>query len=89
MRKLRNKFYDDLEYTSDVSRLPKVLLKDPSFSEFSMNHDSSFTKSSNETLEILSTIHFPESEPEDFLTSSINQVLKMKPMKNLNQTTSW
>ena len=70
----------DTSDASDASRLRKVLSKDPGVPAFLMNSDGSFTKSSNETLELLMTTHFPgckdvdgeDSQPEDILTSSNN-----------------
>lgn len=44
---------DEEENTLDTSRLRKVLSKNPDVSEYLMNLDGSFMKSSNETLEIL------------------------------------
>lgn len=61
-------------------RLDKVLSKNQGNTEFLMNTDSSFTESSNESLELLMTTYFSnckdevgeESELQDNSASSIN-----------------
>lgn len=53
------RYRGDLENTSDVSRLLKVLSKGPGVLEFLMNPGTSFTESSKETLEILMTARLP------------------------------
>ncbi|XP_037809859.1 uncharacterized protein LOC119602420 [Lucilia sericata] len=53
------RFCEELESTTEASRLRKVLSKDPGTPGFLMKPDGNFTESSTETLELLMETHFP------------------------------
>ncbi|XP_037816198.1 uncharacterized protein LOC119606701 [Lucilia sericata] len=53
------RFWEELESTTEASRLRKVLSKDPGTPGFLMKPDGNFTESSTETLELLMETHFP------------------------------
>ncbi|XP_065368840.1 uncharacterized protein LOC135961270 [Calliphora vicina] len=91
------RFCEELENTTEASRLRKVLSKDPGTPGFLMKPDGNFTESSTETLELLMETHFPGcrddenegSASEHLAASQIHISALVSVEKNLGAVSSF